>query len=108
MPNSRQPFDYVPESPLRPRLSHPPSKRFRDTLMRGLLKEIEVGSGVTKLYATLLAKELLAAPAIDRRYRDELEQVLRREGLAEDGRQPALEPRKKQIRPCTHKSGCLD
>src|SRR5262245_25268471 len=90
MPTKRQPFDYVPER--RPRLSPPPSKRFRDTLMRGLLKEIEVGSGVTRLYASLLARELLAAPAIARRYRDELAQVLRREGLAGDRRQPAIEP----------------
>jgi hypothetical protein len=83
-------FDYIPDR--RPRLSPPPSKRFRLELMRGLLKEIEVGSGITRLYASLLAKELLAAPALDRRYRDELAQVLRREGLAGNQRQPAIEP----------------
>ena len=47
MPRKRKPvvFDYVPER-LRPRLSRPPSKHYRVTLMRGLLTEIEVGSGI--------------------------------------------------------------
>jgi len=91
MPNSRPPFDYIP-SRLRPRLSLP--RRYggyRDELMRLLLSEIESGSSATKLYATLLAKELVAAPPhkdrrfmhrVDERYRDLLREVLRREGLA--------------------------
>src|SRR5262245_18062749 len=93
MPNSRQPFDYIPASRrLRPRLALP--RRYggyRDELMRLLLSEIESGSSTTKLYGTLLAKELLAAPrhrdrrfghVVDERYRDLLQKVLRREGLA--------------------------
>src|SRR5262245_22237166 len=95
MPNSRQPFDYVPEAPLRPRLSLP--RRYggyRDELMRLLLSGIESGSSTTKLYATLLAKALLAAQprqdrrfrhVVDERYRDLLQEVLRREGLAVTG-----------------------
>jgi len=94
MPNSRQPFDYIPAR-LRPRLSLP--RRYggyRDELMRLLLSEIESGSSTTKLYATLLAKELLAAPyhkdnrfghVVDERYRDLLREVLRREGLGVNG-----------------------
>jgi hypothetical protein len=83
-------FDYIPKQ-LRPRLSHPRRTGYRDALMRLLLTEIECGSSLTRLYGVLLAKALLAAPyhadrrfshVVDERYRDELEEVLRREGLA--------------------------
>jgi hypothetical protein len=97
MPKMREPFSYVPEPPLRPRLSLPRRRGgYRDELMRLLLTEIESGSSMTKLYATLLAKELLAAPlhhdrrfrhVVDERYRDLLQEVLRREGLGVNGRE---------------------
>jgi len=51
-------FNYVPARPARLRL--PPNTRaYRDRLVRNLLNEIALGTSTTKLYASLLVRELL-------------------------------------------------
>jgi hypothetical protein len=58
----------------RPRISRPISALNRDGLVRALLAEIAIGNSMTKLYATLLAREILNSdPKLARKYRGQLE-----------------------------------
>jgi hypothetical protein len=68
------PASYPPSrSSSRPRLIHRAS---RESLMQALLAEISRGNSLTKLYALMLAQEILAHdPKLARQYRHQLEAV---------------------------------
>jgi hypothetical protein len=60
----------------RPRISRPVtvSPFNRNELVQALLAEIELGNSMTKLYATMLAREILNSdPKLARKYRGQLE-----------------------------------
>jgi hypothetical protein len=63
-----------PLPPSRPRLIRPITPRDRDLLMQALLAEIARGNSLTKLYALLLAQEIITHdPELARKYRYQLD-----------------------------------